>query len=194
MQLSRSCPVFRSSPAELSKISKRLFQRNRHRGLARLFPCLHHRYVGPRTAVGRIKLRARDHGRKPELSKVGSTTPFADSYDTVKVNCFTVSHDSVTCRRSPEVILTAFDARPPDLPPAGLMDMGFAIICPLARYRRPPYPALVHRLAPLLHASFRLRLAAKCHSTLALCYHFTLIRLGRDLHLQAVKHAGHTSA
>jgi hypothetical protein len=39
------------------------------------------------------------------------------------------------------------------------MDLGFAVFCPLARCRRPPHPVLVHRLAPLLHASFRPRLA-----------------------------------
>jgi len=44
----------------------------------------------------------------------------------------------VTCRRSPEVSSTAFDAQPPDLPPVSLMDMGFAVIRPLARHRRPP--------------------------------------------------------
>ena len=48
----------------------------------------------------------------------------------------TVSHDFVTCRRSPEVSSTAFDAQPPDLSPVSLMDMGFAIIGPLARHRR----------------------------------------------------------
>jgi len=53
------------------------------------------------------------------------------------MNRFTLSHDSVTCRRSPEVSSTAFDAQPPDLPPVSLMDMGFAVICPLARHRRP---------------------------------------------------------
>jgi hypothetical protein len=47
------------------------------------------------------------------------------------------------------------------------MDMGFTIFCPLAPCRRPRYPVLVHRLALLLHASFRLRLAAPA---LALCY------------------------
>ena len=39
------------------------------------------------------------------------------------------------------------------------MDVGFAVICPLARRRRPHHPVFVHRLAPLLHASFRPRLA-----------------------------------
>jgi hypothetical protein len=53
------------------------------------------------------------------------------------MNRFISSHDFVTCRRSPEVSSTAFDAQPPDLPPVSLMDMGFAIICPLARHRRP---------------------------------------------------------
>src|SRR6202011_2205178 len=53
------------------------------------------------------------------------------------MNRFTLSHDFVTCRRSPEVSSTAFDAQPPDLPPVSLMDMGFAVMCPLARHRRP---------------------------------------------------------
>src|SRR5580700_2874751 len=53
----------------------------------------------------------------------------------VRMNCFILSHDSVTWRRSPEVSSTAFDAQPPDLPPVSLMDMGFAIISPLARHR-----------------------------------------------------------
>src|ERR1700682_4678905 len=53
------------------------------------------------------------------------------------MNRFTLSHDSVTCRRSPQVSSTAFDAQPPDLPPVSLMDMGFAVLCPLARHRRP---------------------------------------------------------
>jgi hypothetical protein len=55
----------------------------------------------------------------------------------VKVNYFTFSHNSVTCRRSPEAISTAFDAQPPDLRPVSLMDAGFAIFGLLARHRRP---------------------------------------------------------
>src|SRR5207248_5376754 len=31
----------------------------------------------------------------------------------------------------------AFHAQPPDLPPVPLMELGFAVICPLARHRRP---------------------------------------------------------
>ena len=38
--------------------------------------------------------------------------------------------------RSPEVNSTAFDARPPDLRFAPLMDMGLAVCCPLARHSR----------------------------------------------------------
>jgi hypothetical protein len=65
------------------------------------------------------------------------TTPFADFCNTIGINRFTLSHDSVTCHRPPEVSSTAFDAQPPDLPPVSLMDMGFAINGPLAPYRRP---------------------------------------------------------
>ena len=57
---------------------------------------------------------------------------------TVRVNRSTLSHVSATCGRSPEVSSTAFHAQPLDLPPVPLMDVGFAIICPLARHRRPP--------------------------------------------------------
>ena len=63
--------------------------------------------------------------------------PFADFCDVVRVNHFTLSHDSVTRHRSPEVSSTAFDTQPPDLPPVSLMDMGFAIMCSLARHCRP---------------------------------------------------------
>src|SRR5438477_6231652 len=53
------------------------------------------------------------------------------------MNRFTPSHASVTCRRPPEVSSTAFDEQPPDLQPVDLMDMGFAVTCPLARHRMP---------------------------------------------------------
>src|SRR5215213_7375997 len=45
---------------------------------------------------------------------------------------------STTRNRSPEVSSTAFSAQPPDLQPAPLMDMGFVVICQLARRRMPP--------------------------------------------------------
>src|SRR5215471_16774329 len=53
------------------------------------------------------------------------------------MNRFTLRHASVTCRRSPEVSSTAFDAQPPDLPPVRLMNMGFVVVCRFARHRRP---------------------------------------------------------
>jgi len=70
-----------------------------------------------------------------------------------------LSHDAVTCGGSPEVSSTAFYAQPPDLPPVCLVETGFAVLCQLAPHRRPHHPVLVHRLAPLIHASFRPRLA-----------------------------------
>jgi hypothetical protein len=94
----------------------------------------------------------------------------------VKVNRFTLSHESVTCRRSPEVSSTAFDAQPLDLPPVSLMDMGFAVICLLARHRRPPIRFLFigSRLcSALLSGPPR----DECYFTLALRYHFTSITL-----------------
>ena len=48
------------------------------------------------------------------------------------MNCSIPSHVSVTCSGSPEVSSTAFCAQPPNLRSAFLIDMGFAIICPLA--------------------------------------------------------------
>ena len=71
------------------------------------------------------------------LPTAGSTLPSADFCDTIKVNRFTFSHECVTCRRSPEVSLTAFDAQPPDLQPVPLMDMDFAVVCSLVRHRMP---------------------------------------------------------
>ena len=92
--------------------------------------------------------------------------------------------------RSPVISSTAFHARPPDLPPVPLMDMGFAITCSLARHRRPHHPVLVHRPACLLHASFRPRLA-----TTPLRFAITSPPSGceEDFHLQAVEHARRTN-
>ena len=67
----------------------------------------------------------------------GTNMPSADFCRWVKRNYFLLSHDSVTSNRSPEVSSTAFGAQPPDLPPVPLMDMSFAVNCPLARHRRP---------------------------------------------------------
>src|SRR5262249_27022325 len=48
-----------------------------------------------------------------------------------------LSPDSRTNGRSPEVSSTAFRTQPPDLQPVPLMDMDFAINCPLVRHRMP---------------------------------------------------------
>ena len=63
--------------------------------------------------------------------------PSADFRCEIKASCDAFSHDFVTHSRSPEVISTAFRTQPPDLQPVPLMDMGFAVICPLARHRMP---------------------------------------------------------
>jgi hypothetical protein len=66
-----------------------------------------------------------------------TTTPAADFCRPVRMNRFTLSPDFQTNGRSPEVSSTAFRTQPPDLQPVPLMDMGFAVICPLARHRMP---------------------------------------------------------
>ena len=66
-----------------------------------------------------------------------TTTPAADFCRPVRIDRSTLSPDSGTNGRSPEVSSTAFRTQPPDLQPVPLMDMGFAVICPLARHRMP---------------------------------------------------------
>jgi hypothetical protein len=66
-----------------------------------------------------------------------SNTPSADFCCALKPSHDAFSHQSVTHNRSPAISSTAFYARPPDLPPAPLVDTGFAITCSLAQRRRP---------------------------------------------------------
>src|SRR5438093_13138699 len=96
------------------------------------------------------------------------------------MNRFTPSHDFVTCRRSPEVSSTAFDTQPPDLLPVSLMDMGFAIMCSLARHRRPHIRFLFigSRLCSTL---FQAPPRGECYFTLALRSDFTSIKLSKGL-------------
>ena len=65
------------------------------------------------------------------------TTPAADFCGRIRVNYSTLSRESATCRRSPAISSAAFDTRPPDLPPASLMDTDFVVSCQLVRRRRP---------------------------------------------------------
>src|SRR5437899_3895475 len=115
--------------------------------------------------------------------------PSADSRPTVRMNRVTLSHDSVTCGGSPEVSSTAFRAQPPDLPSLCLLEMGFAVICQLAPHRRPLYPVFVHRLAPLIHASFRPRLAT---TPLRFSSPSPPPGWAGDFHPLAVEHVRHT--
>ncbi len=92
--------------------------------------------------------------------------------------------------RSPEVSSTAFRTQPPDLQPAPLMDMGFAIIGPLARHRMPRIRFLYIGSCVLLHASFRPSVAGT-----PLRFAMTSPPSGcqGDFHLRAVEHARHTN-
>ena len=65
-----------------------------------------------------------------------SSMPSADFFRRIRMSCPTLSHDSVTDGRSPEVSSTTFRAPPPNLRFAPLMEMGFAITGPLARRSR----------------------------------------------------------
>jgi hypothetical protein len=90
------------------------------------------------SAIWRVIRRA----RRFQLNKVKdvphSTMPSADFCRPVSVDHSTLSPESETGSRSPEVSSTAFSAQPPGLQPAPLMDMDLAAICPLVRHRMPP--------------------------------------------------------
>ena len=118
-----------------------------------------------------------------------TTTPAADFCRPVRTDHSILSPVSRTDGRSPEVSSTTFRTQPPNLQPVPLMDMGFAIILPA---RPTPYasdPVLVHRLARLLHASFRRSLAVT-----PLRFAITSPPSGceGDFHPRVVEHARHT--
>jgi hypothetical protein len=99
------------------------------------FACFVKTRVSARTRVIRPQCRPGcDYTQRDSRPRAPArpTLPSAHFCGTVKVNRTTLSHASVTRRRSPEVSSTAFAAQPPDLPPVSLMDMGFAVICPLS--------------------------------------------------------------
>ena len=74
---------------------------------------------------------------RPSSQRIGTTMPSADFCRPVRIDHSTLSPDSGTNGRSPEVSSTAFRTQPADLQPVPLMDMGFAVIRPLARHRMP---------------------------------------------------------
>jgi hypothetical protein len=63
--------------------------------------------------------------------------PSADFCCEIKTPFDAFSHEFVTHSRSPEVSSTAFRTQPPNLQPAPLMDMDFAVSCQLVRHRMP---------------------------------------------------------
>ena len=67
----------------------------------------------------------------------GTTMPSADFCHAVKAPYDAFSHEFEAHGRSPAIRVTAFNAQPPNLPPAPLMDVDFAVSCQLVRRRRP---------------------------------------------------------
>ena len=132
----------------------------------------------------------RDFNPPEQRAAQHTLRPLLTSAVRVKTPHDAFSHESVTHSRSPVISPTTFPAQPPDLPPVLLMDGGFAISCSLAQHRRPQYPVLVHRLACLLHASFRPHLAV---TPLRFANPSPPSGWVEDLHLQAVEHARHTT-
>ena len=66
-----------------------------------------------------------------------ASMPSADFCCEIKAPCDAFSHDFATHSRSPEVSSTAFRTQPPNLQPAPLIDMGFAVIGQIAQRRMP---------------------------------------------------------
>ena len=64
-------------------------------------------------------------------------TPSADFCRPVRIDLSTLSSESRTNGRSPEVSSTAFRTQPPDLQPVPLMDMDFVVPSPLVRHCMP---------------------------------------------------------
>src|SRR3989441_8942657 len=91
--------------------------------------CLAHGLHESRALLFTITVRA--------FIRCRTNMPSADFCCEIKAPCDAFSHDSATHSRSPEVSSAAFRTQPPNLQPAPLMDMGFAVICLLARRRMP---------------------------------------------------------
>ena len=119
-----------------------------------------------------------------------STLPSADFCAPVRSSHDSLSPVSGTGRRSPRVSLTAFTAAPPDLQPWPLMDVDFAISRPLVRPRMPRIRFLFVRsrlcsTLPPDPASRRRPCAFASTSPPSGC--------AEDFHLQAARHAWHTT-
>src|SRR5437016_183569 len=124
----------------------------------------------------------------PPVSR--STTPSADFCRRVRKSYLFLRRVSATNGRPPEVRSTAFRAQPPDLPPVPLMDVSFAVICPLARHRRPPI-----RFLSIGSHFWSTLLSDVTSRPPPLRFAITSPPSGceEDFHLQAVEHARHTN-
>src|SRR3954470_22210359 len=116
--------------------------------------------------------------------------PSADSCALIRAPCGSPSSSIGTGRRPPQVSSIAFAAHLRDLQLWPLMDLDFAIRCPLVRPRDASYPVSVRQVAALLHTAFRRHLAMT-----PLCFANPSPPSGwaGDFHPQAIKHAGHTT-
>ncbi len=110
-------------------------------------------------------------------SVAGLTAPAADFCRPVRMDRSTLSPDSGTNGRSPEVSSTAFRTQPPNLQPVPLMDMDFAVTCPLVRHvcLGSGSSTSARRFAPRFFQTLRRR------SALAFRYNFASTRLSRGL-------------
>src|SRR6266550_6189075 len=89
---------------------------------------------------------------------------------------------------SPAISPAAFDTRPPDLPPASLMDTDFVVSCQLIRRRRPQIRFL--SIGPYLCSTLPSDPTSRRRPCASLP--LTSIRLERDLHPPAAEHARRT--
>jgi hypothetical protein len=106
-----------------------------------------------------------------------TTTPSADFCHVVRAPYDALSHISVTQGRSPgrspAIRLTAFNAQPPNLPPAPLRDVDFAVIGQLVRHR-----SLISGSCPSARVfAPRFLQTSPRDDALALRYHFSSIRM-----------------
>ena len=118
----------------------------------------------------------------------GTTMPSADFCCTVKMDYSILSPDSGTCSRPPAIRLTAFNAQPPNLPPAPLMVWTSR---PFARSS--DAVGLISGSCPSARVFAPRFLQTSPHDdALALRYHCSPSGCEEDLHLQAVNHARRT--
>jgi hypothetical protein len=106
--------------------------------LLHTFPSLRPARHYPRFWIRRSSSeRRRDLNPHEQRAAQHTLCPLLTSAAPVRTDRSTLSLDSETNGRSPEVSSTAFSAHPPDLQPVSLMDMGFAVISQFARHRMP---------------------------------------------------------